>query len=211
MNGWQYYNTWDIGWHWWPNPRPTLSEMRARWREYLDKILSGCAAIKLVCSRGLFAKCFPFIRLHHERQRPRTMTRPCASATTATPDMPLSDHKRKGYASQRSASNGAAITLVAGPGCYIATFECATRCAEVLGNRALQDMGDGLLDYLPTYRIPIEEMFIALGKLSKRFSIALIEYNLEKVGGRFVCLWKIPVEPTTPTTPQPTSLNLDDY
>jgi len=118
----------------------------------------------------------------------------------------LSDLKRQGYCQQRAASHGAAVTLLAGFGYYTALFECATRCGEVLGDRELIDLGDGILDIIPAYKIPLEDLFSALQKLSTRFSVALVEYTQTKSGGQFVCLWRINRVP-----PPANSKNLDDY
>lgn len=132
--------------------------------------------------------------------------------------MSLTDVKRKGYCLQRSASLGAAVTLVSGCGEFTALFECATRCAEVLGDRGLKDLGDGLIEEIPRYRILTEDLHLALSKLSKRFSIALVEYVLQKDGGRFVPLWRInpttgpaEIEATVTTPTPPISTNPDDY
>lgn len=122
--------------------------------------------------------------------------------------MALSDLKRQGYRLQRGASQGATITLLSGCGYYTALFECATRCASILGERTLQDVGDGILEVIPSYKIPTEELNLALQKLSKQFSIALVEYVCEKAGGRFVLLWRIDRSPSGALTP---STNLDDY
>lgn len=130
----------------------------------------------------------------------------------------LSDLKRKGYRLQRSASNGAAITLVSRVGEFSAMFECAAKCAEVLGDRALEDVGDGLLEYIPQYHIPTEDLYSALEKLTKRFSVALLEFTFTKNGGQFVCLCRLaPGAPETLSEPlenDPEALpstNLDDY
>lgn len=122
--------------------------------------------------------------------------------------MAFSDIKRKGYHLQRGASNGAAITLVNCTGEFRAEFECATRCASILGDRSLTDLGDGMIDYIPCFRIPTEELCAAITKLSTRFSIALVEYTLTARGGQFVCLWRIN---SNAQQPQPASTNLDDY
>ena len=99
--------------------------------------------------------------------------------------------KRQGYCIQRSASLGASITLVARVHEYTATFECAKRCAEVLGERALEDLGDGILEVIPSYRIPLEDLCPSIEKLSKRYSVALVEYTFTKNGGQYVPLWRI--------------------
>lgn len=116
--------------------------------------------------------------------------------------------KRQGYRLQRTASEGANITLVSGCGSYTALFECARRCAEVLGDRALTDLGDGIFEVIPSYRISVEDLFSALQKITLRFSVALVEYtNTEKTGGRFVCLWRINPQTVSPKA----STNIDDY
>lgn len=110
---------------------------------------------------------------------------------------------------QRTASLGASITLVSGCGDYSALFECASKCAEVLGDRSLEDLGDGILDIIPSYKIPTKDLHSALQKLTKRFSVALVEYVGD--GGFFVPIWRInpvAVEPAQPPLP---STNLDDY
>lgn len=113
----------------------------------------------------------------------------------------LTELKRVGYRQQRTASLGATVTLLSCAGRHTALFECATKVASVLCDRNLQDIGDGLLEYIPFYCIPNEQLNEALLKLSKSFSIALVEYS---ASGQFVCLWKIN-RVSTPTT------NLDDY
>lgn len=123
---------------------------------------------------------------------------------------PVETLKRKGYCLQRSASMGAAITLVSHVGEFSAMFECATRCAKVLGDRALKDMGDGITEVIPQYRIPAEDLCAALEKLSKHFSVALLEFTFTKNGGQFVCLWRIAVTENKTTYEAP-STNLDDY
>lgn len=123
----------------------------------------------------------------------------------------LTDLKRQGYRQQRLASLGAAVTLVSGCGSHSALFECASHIAQVLGTRNLQDLGDGLLECIPFYRIPNEELNEALLKLSKRFSIALVEYSDR---GSYIALWRIDrspefVEISNPLLAQ--STNLNDY
>lgn len=121
--------------------------------------------------------------------------------------MSLQSLKRESYNHQRKASVGAAITLVNLVGELRAEFECATRCAEVLGDRELTDLGDGVRDVIPCFRIATEDLFSNLTKLTQRFSIALVEYTMTRNGGQFVCLWRIECVKATPTP----SLNLDDY
>jgi len=96
--------------------------------------------------------------------------------------------KRAGHGRQRQASGGAAVTLVCGCGEYVALFECATRISKALGSRALEDLGDGLLESIPRYRIPFEEMASALAKLTEEgFSVALVD----QVPEGFVLIWRI--------------------
>jgi len=123
----------------------------------------------------------------------------------------LTELKRKGYALQRTASLGAAITLVSGVGKFVAHFECATKCAEVLGNSGLDDIGDGVFEVIPRFKIATEDLSAALTKLNRRFSVALVDYICDKNGGRFVALCRLnPTISSEPITPTP-STNLDDY
>ncbi len=105
--------------------------------------------------------------------------------------MSFTDFKRSAHIKQRAASNGAAITLVADSESFHASFECATRIAQVLGTRDLKDLGDGLLDEIPSYKIPLEDLESALQRLSQRFTIALVDYISSKYEGKYVLLWKI--------------------
>lgn len=130
--------------------------------------------------------------------------------------MPFSDLKRKGYNASRTASNGATITLINSNGEFRAEFECATYCAEVLGNRGLTDLGDGIDDVIPCFRIPTEELYPAIEKLTKRFSVALVEFVMTRNGGQFVCLCRLnrvtlPAFPIPAETTHLVSTNLDDY
>lgn len=121
----------------------------------------------------------------------------------------FSQIKRQGWQLQRNASQGAALTLKAGAGEYTATFECATKCANVLGDGNLFDIGDGILEVIPSYKIPSEDIYSALQKLSMRFSVALVEYAMTSKGGQYVCIWRI--NPTNAQLPSTPSRNLDDY
>jgi len=121
--------------------------------------------------------------------------------------LPISAIKSIGYRQQRAASKGASITLVAGCGIFTALFDCATKIAAVLGDRCLTELSDGCIDFAPQFTIPVEEMFSALQKLAKKYSIALVEYTPE---GRFVMTWKIEQQNQTQAPQQP-STNLDDY
>lgn len=109
--------------------------------------------------------------------------------------------KRGGYSRQRQASAGAAITLLCGCGEYVALFECAKRISTVLGTRALEDMGDGLLESIPRLKIPFAETAGALGKLTVQYSVALVEVSSEG----FVLIWRI-----NPVSKVKTELTLDD-
>lgn len=128
----------------------------------------------------------------------------------------LTQLKRIGYSQQRACSHGAQITLVAGYGYYSALFECATYVASVLGERGLSDVGDGIMEIIPSYRIATEDVFEVLGKLAKKFSIALVEYNCSgKDGGHFVCVWRIERTKaglgTVEELMRQPSFNADDY
>jgi len=116
--------------------------------------------------------------------------------------MSLGDSKRGGYSRQRQASAGAAITLVCGCGEYVALFECATRISKVLGDRELEDLGDGLLEVIPRYRIPFEEMAAGLAKLTEQYSVALVDISEDS---RFVLIWRI-----NPAAKVPEELTSDD-
>lgn len=126
----------------------------------------------------------------------------------------LLDAKRTSYQAQRTASQGAGITLVSGCGEYTATFGCAEHVADVMGSRELQDLGDGIIEVIPFYKIAVEDLYSALQKLSTRFSVALVEYAMTKNGGQFILLWRInPSKPmlTIDNPKLPPSTNLDDY
>lgn len=107
----------------------------------------------------------------------------------------LLDIKKQSYALQRSASQGAGLTLVSSCGCFVATFDCAKKASQVLGNRNLRDAGDGITESIPTYSIPTEDLYASVVKLSARFSVALVEVVADEKGSRFVLLWKIPAAP----------------
>lgn len=111
---------------------------------------------------------------------------------------------------QTLAGRGAGIVLVSGCGEYTATFACATRCAELLGSRALEYLGERIGDetHIPCYKIPLTEMHEALQKLSTRYSVALVEYAAAAHGGMFVLVWRI--EPSKPQTPEP-EINWNEY
>jgi hypothetical protein len=95
---------------------------------------------------------------------------------------------RAGHGRQRQASGGAAITLLCGCGEYVALFECATRISKVLGDRELENLGDGLSESVPRYKIRFGEMSDALGKLTEAgLSVALVD----QVPEGFVLIWRI--------------------
>jgi hypothetical protein len=119
--------------------------------------------------------------------------------------------KKETYAKQRLVSQGAGITLVSGCGEYTATFECATRIASVLGGRDLQELGDGVLERIPFYRIPIESFQTAAQKLSKRFSIALVDLSCASKTTQFILVWKIASSAIEPVTDKKAVLSLDDF
>jgi hypothetical protein len=112
--------------------------------------------------------------------------------------------KRAGHGRQRQASGGAAITLLCGCGEYVALFECATRISKALGTRGLDDLGDGLCESIPQYKIRFEEMAEGLRKLTEAgFSVALVD----QVPEGFVLIWRInPIS----KAPVEEELTLDD-
>ena len=120
--------------------------------------------------------------------------------------------KRAGYRAQRSCSKGASITLVSAPGCFMASFECAARAAEVLGSRDLQDLGDGIIESIPVLCIPLETLEVAIHKLIERFSVALVDLVCDEASSRFVLLWKVDQRVPEPEPQMTTeSLNPDEY
>jgi len=132
------------------------------------------------------------------------------------------DSKKSSYLliRQASASDGhrASISLLRSFSEYVAVFDCATSCADVLGTRSLSvEQG------IATFRIPVEEMAGACAKLATRFSVALVEAicgdgagrQARGEGVRFVLLWKIPANVNGAEKicddPQQPSLDLDQY
>lgn len=110
---------------------------------------------------------------------------------------------RRTYAAQRGVSQGAAITLAAASGGYQARFECAQRCAEILGDRHL----DGTLLLIPT-----EEVCRSIEKLNERYSIALLDTVTDEKGTRFVLIWRVPPRTSTAQVAvQPLEVNIDDF
>lgn len=95
--------------------------------------------------------------------------------------------KRESYAKTRAVSAGAGVTMVAKSGEYVAHSQCAKRVAEILGSRGLKEQGDGILESFLVYPIPTEDMPGALEKLSRVYSVALVDYT----GGGFALVFKI--------------------
>jgi hypothetical protein len=89
---------------------------------------------------------------------------------------------RRTYAAQRGVSQGASVTLAAVSGGWAARFECARRCAAILGTRNLEN--DVLL-------IPMEDIYKSILKLSETLSVALVDTVTDDKGSRFVLVWKI--------------------
>jgi hypothetical protein len=120
----------------------------------------------------------------------------------------LKTEMRRSCVAQRGVSQGAAITLVTCASGYRATFECAQKCASVLGNR-------GLVDYetegerLPVFFIYTEEMHRSLAKLAETFSVALVDTVTDDSGTRFALVWKI--APTRAATENQGGMDLDEY
>lgn len=102
----------------------------------------------------------------------------------------LHDEMRSTYRAQRGISQGAGITLVSRSGGYGASFECATRCSQILGNRSFQDYGEKP-ESIPVFTIPTEELHRSIMKLSETFSVALVDLASDETGSRFVLIWKI--------------------
>lgn len=109
---------------------------------------------------------------------------------------------RRNYAVQRNVSQGSGITLLATSGGYAARFECAKRCAEILGERNYSDHGH------PVFFIPTEQLFRLLTKLSETQSIALLDTVTNDNGTSFVLVWKIPARAPVKA---PVEVNLDEY
>lgn len=122
----------------------------------------------------------------------------------------LLDTKEDSYAQQRNASAGAGITLVYKCGEFHASMICAKRCAEVLGSSALEELGDGLFEVIPRYRISLEDISTALAKLSARYSVALIDLVCDKRSSRFVLIWKILPTGASSTPAPEKQLSVDD-
>ncbi len=128
--------------------------------------------------------------------------------------------KQSDYSAQRGVSLGAGITLAFRIGHLTAMFNCANHVAEILGDRDLQDLGDGVFESIPIYDIPLADAHKALAKLSAKMSVALVDFECGEVG-RFVLVWKIPAhhekvidyveEHYAPThEPEPEEITLDN-
>lgn len=99
----------------------------------------------------------------------------------------LTQEMRRTYAAQRGVSQGASITLAAVSGGFQARFECARRCAEVLGTR---NIFEGCQNEI-TFLIPMEDAHKSITKLAETFSVALVDTVTDEQGSRFVLVWKI--------------------
>lgn len=109
----------------------------------------------------------------------------------------LHQEMRRTYAAQRGVSQGASVTLAAVSGGFAARFDCARRCASILGSRNLEN--DVLL-------IPTEDAHKSIMKLSETLSVALVDTVTDEGGTRFVLVWRIvPTKATVPTD------ELDEY
>lgn len=126
--------------------------------------------------------------------------------------MLLIESKQRSYKLQRSASQAASISLVAGSGEYTALFDCAKKIKDVLGEQGYTDYGDGIFETLPTFTIPFKDIHNALKKLSVHHSIALLDYLNDGTESKFILIWKISAMAVMPSTPAPKpEINLDDF
>lgn len=94
--------------------------------------------------------------------------------------------KQATYRAQRTASQGASITLVYGCGQFTASFDCVARITPILGTRGLGP------EQIPNYAIPFEDAQSAITKLAEKHSVALVDSVCDADSGRFVLIWKIP-------------------
>lgn len=101
---------------------------------------------------------------------------------------------RRTYAAQRGVSQGASITLVAASGGYRAQFDCARRCAAILGDHNLTDLAIPP-ESMPRLLIPTEELHRSITKLAETMSVALVDTTTDANGTRFVLVWKIQPRP----------------
>lgn len=116
---------------------------------------------------------------------------------------------RRTYAAQRGVSQGASITLVGASGGYLAQFDCARRCAAILGNHNLTDVAIPP-ESMPRLLIPTEDLHRSINKLSETMSVALVDTTTDANGTRFVLVWKI--SPTAKDSQGANEeVNLDDY
>lgn len=104
--------------------------------------------------------------------------------------------KRDKWTASRRASQASSITLVYGCGVFCALFECASLIASVIGDRELQECGDGINEMIPYIEIPFDKLQSALTRLIEKYSVALIDIVCEASESRFCLLWKI--EPSKP-------------
>lgn len=120
----------------------------------------------------------------------------------------VQEEMRRTYVAQRGVSQGASLTLTSHVGGYQARFECATKAADILGNRNLGDYGmPG--ESIPVLHIPTEDLHRSITKLAEKHSVALVDTVTDEAGTRFVLVWRI--VPTTKAVAQPEEINLDEY
>jgi len=121
--------------------------------------------------------------------------------------------KQHTYKLQRSSSQGAALTLVAGCDEYTAMFDCAKKVKDILGTDGFKDYGDGIYFSIPAYHIPFADMHAALKKISAHHSIALLDYTSTRNESRFILVWKINSTgaPVAVAAPKKPATNLDEY
>ncbi len=110
---------------------------------------------------------------------------------------------RDRYDATRRASQGASVTFVYGCGVFVAMFDCAVKMASVIGNRELQDRGDGFIEFIPVIEVPFEKMQSVLLQLSKKFSIAIVDIICDAASTRFCLLWKVDAKAETPKVADP--------
>ena len=118
----------------------------------------------------------------------------------------LTNEMRSAYRAQRGVSQGAGITLVSRSGGYSASFDCAERCAKLLGTRSQNQLLNWSLlgDSPPLFLIPTQDLHTSITKLSEQFSVALVGLVTDdEKGSRFVLVWKIPSRAESTFTPDP--------
>lgn len=106
----------------------------------------------------------------------------------ATMSSLILDEMRRTYAAQRGVSQGASVTLTAVSGGFQARFDCARRCAAILGDQNYDRITDIIF-------IPTEEVCASIQKLSQTLSVALVDTTTDETGTRFVLVWKILPKP----------------